>query len=235
MCQTCVEPHTSEPLRLESQMDTSDMRAHTPGTTNESRRSENTSECVRTPQNSWTNTDSPGTSTKSHIEEPQRPGNHANEAGRRTHAHSNRIDAIMAVKISQTVSIPQNSQKPPNSPISPQNWCISGVDDLWNHTKCRALQWTQTRLTTRAETSENARGSQGGQTHLIGSKLKHSSVLDDGDTSAIKKATRTHRETCQSKPWTCGEVVDVIVVGVVVAVVDVGRRGGRRGHLQECY
>ena len=42
-CQTCVEPHTSEPLRLESQMDTSDTRAHVPGTTNKSRRSENTS------------------------------------------------------------------------------------------------------------------------------------------------------------------------------------------------
>ena len=31
-------------------------------------------------------------------------------------------------------------------------------------------------------------------------ETEHSSVLDDGDTSAMKKATCTHHETCQLKP-----------------------------------
>ena len=62
---------------------------------------------------------------------------------------------------------------------------------------------------------------------------KHSSVPGNGDTSAIKKETCAHRGTCRSKPWTRGLVIDVIIVGVVVVDVDVGR-SGRHGRLQEC-
>ena len=41
-----------------------------------------------------------------------------------------------------------------------------------------------------------------GQTHLIGSKPKHSSIPHDGDMASIKKGMGAHHEMCQSKPWT---------------------------------
>ena len=94
----------------------------------------------------------------------------------------------------------------------------------------------QKRLKIRAETSENGRGGQGGQTHLTGSKSKHSSVSDDGDTSAIKKELCTHRKHADRSLGHTRLVIDVIVMGVVVVVVvdvDVGH-SGRRGRLQEC-
>ena len=40
----------------------------------------------------------------------------------------------MAEKISQTISIPQNSLKRSNSPIGPENWCVGNVDGLGNRT-----------------------------------------------------------------------------------------------------
>ena len=98
-----AEPHMGKPERLESQTDASDTCTCMQDIANVLRRSVSMSECVRTPQNSWTKSDSPGTSQ-------DRTGIHADASDTRTHVHNDRIDAETAAK-TQKISVQPHTSK----------------------------------------------------------------------------------------------------------------------------
>ena len=112
--------------------------------------------------------------------ELQRPRNDADTLSGCTHAHSDQIDPKMSAKIAETISVPKNSQKQPNSSVGVKNQRIGEADGLGNRadgsSRHRGTQSNGNNLKMAKNASKNVRTRQGrpkSQTNFIGLKLKH--------------------------------------------------------------
>ena len=99
--------------------------------------------------------------------------------------------------------------KPPNLPVGTKIRCIGEADGPWNYadgltlrTDAESVETDRKQLKARAEMSVNGRGGPGHKTHLVGSRSKHQSIPDNGNTSEIMGMSDTHRETRRSNPKT---------------------------------
>ena len=132
---------SGEPKKPRDRTDTSDTCAHAQDLANNSRRSTNKPECVRTPKGGCTKSNSPGTSPE-RAQQSQRPGDHTNALGTGTGTHSYRFDMKTAARTRKDVSIPQNKTKWPNSPNGTETRCRDEADGWgeprgWVDSACR--------------------------------------------------------------------------------------------------
>ena len=84
------ESRMGEPERLESQTDASDTRTRVQGIANDSRRSGNTSDTVRTPQDNWTKSKLPARSPKI-VPREATEAREPRGCNRRTHARAEHL------------------------------------------------------------------------------------------------------------------------------------------------
>ena len=179
-----AELHVGEPKRLESQTDISDACTHMQRAADDSRQPADTSECVSTPQNSLKNSNLPGASPELCPKElHQRPGNDVNASGTLTHMQSSRINAKMAAKSPEDVSIAPKNQK---SPIGARIQFRGATNGPGNRTDRSIVHMDMQGIGTDLKTAGNTgRNVSIGQTRLrkpsspLGSKLKrkpHGSV-----------------------------------------------------------
>ena len=89
----------------------------------------------------------------------------------------------------KTVSILQNRQKLPNSPFGTKNWRISEADGSKDHADGSTMGTDTQSIETDMKTAKRS------------SKLKWPSFLKDGNDSALKGKTCTHRKTHRLNPW----------------------------------
>ena len=103
-------PVADDPLEAQNRAETRKLngrisRARAQGIANVSRRSVNMSDTVRTPQDNWTRSNLPATSSRSPTSRPENPhrGNNTDARGTRTRAHSTRIDVTLTARTSKSL------------------------------------------------------------------------------------------------------------------------------------
>ena len=112
----------------------------------------NTSNHVKIPN-------SPGKSTKTRTEEPERLRNHPDASSMRKHVHSDRIDTKPTVTIVESISTLPNGPKTPNLPIGANGRRIHEVDGEGNiadgSIECRDVQSDEINVKTTEITSRS--------------------------------------------------------------------------------
>ena len=125
-------PRMGGPNRLESLSDASDACTWMQRVVDDSREPTDNLERVRRSQNGCKRSNLPAKPLKTRPEEPKEPGNLADASSGRTHIQSGRIDTKMTARMPEVISITQNEQKSPNSPLGAKSWGRDETDGLGN-------------------------------------------------------------------------------------------------------